>query len=269
MLVVCLSLFAAVAIFTAAFALQGGSLSLCLTRTGIVAQAALLYAGDNNDRLPISLDDNGPCNRRRYFATVVKPYHSDWHNYRCPEDANANIALAQNECGSSRRRDDILVNWALKSHRGYNWLMLAPMVTMSGQPPMSYPIELSEVADPKKTLMIIESIWDRNPNGSPRGGGNFAVDAPCIRDVNNSLLVPFPPGGTGYYWLGGWDPDSLAWNEFGGAWHWHKANLFVIGMLDGSAQAINIDQLTAGCDVREAGQGRAYDLSAYIWDTRQ
>lgn len=249
----------------------GGNLGLCLTRNGTVARAAILYAGDHNDRLPPSVSNvTVPCAQTNYFGNAVRPYHDSWLNYRCPEDDLAEFALSQDECGPSSRfgsRAQLLTNWALKSHRGYNWLMLAPVVNAPGVSGVSHPIRIGEIADPSNSIMLVDSIWDRSPQGNPTGGGNFAVDAPCFRDINGALILPFPPGTTTYYWLGAWNPGTLQWNEFGGTWPWHK--VWVGAMIDGSARTFTHVELTAGCTVLEGGTGRIFDMAAYLWDTRE
>lgn len=265
----CASLLALSCLLTISISAQGGgNLGLCLTRNGTVARAALLYAVDHNDRLPPSLSNNGvPCAQENYFGNAVRPYHDSWHNYRCPEDDLAELALSQDECGPSSRfgsRSQILTNWARKSHRGYNWLMLAPLVNIPG---ISNPIQIATIADPSSTIMIVDSIWDRDSQGNPTGGGNFAVDAPCFRDINGALLLPLPPGTTAYWWLGAWNPGTIASNEFGGTWPWHK--VWVGAMIDGAARTFTYEQLTAGCEVLPASQGRVFDMAAYLWDTRE
>jgi hypothetical protein len=36
--------------------------------------------------------------------------------------------------------------------------------------------------------------------------------------------------------------------------------------VDGHAKALNLGAITAGCDVRPAFQGAAFDLDKYQWD---
>lgn len=246
----------------------GGNLSLCLARNGTVARAAILYAGDHNDRLPPSLSNNGvPCAQKNYFGNAVRPYHDSWLNYRCPEDGLAELALSQDECGPSSRfgsRGQLLITWAHKSHRGYNWLMLAPLINNPG---ISRPIQIAEVADPGSSIMLVDSIWQRNAQGNPIGGGLYAVDAPCLMDSSGMFILPLPPGTTTFWWLGGWSPGTLSANEFGRTWPWH--NVWVGAMMDGSARTFKHEDLIAGCDVNHDPYGRVFDMAAYLWDTRE
>ena len=145
------------AILVSAVAGQGNNTQICMTRNQVIANSALLYAEDNNDRLvPIYSNVQQPCTYVTYLAELLLPYHGDWFNYRCPDDANAEIALTQNACvgGFTRaytRRQQIST-WSLLAHRGYNYMFLAPIVNAPGSTAVSFPIAQSEIAAPANTI---------------------------------------------------------------------------------------------------------------------
>lgn len=132
----------------------------------------------------------------------------------------------------------------------------------------SAPIHLSESNQPSNTLMLINSVWDRDASGNPIGGGSWVVDAPCIKDENNTVLQPIKRHLNEWFSYGGWSPGTTSWLEFGGAWPWYEHKKFAYLMQDMSARATDVGTLTAGCDVQSAHAGAAFDGDAYIWDLR-
>ncbi|MBS1724385.1 MAG: prepilin-type N-terminal cleavage/methylation domain-containing protein [Armatimonadetes bacterium] len=159
---------------------------------------------------------------------------------------------------------------ASRSNVGINFTFLTPWFA-NAQKAGSAPVSMTMVAKPSNTLFAIDTIWDRNTqSGKPIGGGNWVVEAPCVKDQNGTFLVPVNESEWARY--GGWVPNNsgnppYSWLEFGGAWPFFTKR-FRITMVDSSSRTISIGQLTAGCDVRSAHQGAAYDGDKYIWDLR-
>jgi len=134
-------------------------------------------------------------------------------------------------------------------------------------------IPQTQVTRPANTILAISALWDRHADGTPFGGGNYGVDAPCILDPAPGL--PFggdqrpnhPPAGNygGYYWFGGWNPQApLAWNVFGGVWPWHGTHT-IVAWVDGHVKVLDITAVGAGCNILPAWGGYITDESKYQW----
>lgn len=129
-----------------------------------------------------------------------------------------------------------------------------------------YAPQASTVGAPANALYAINSIWNRSSSGAPYGGGNYALDAPCFADANGADLRMALPDCQGYWWFGGWRPDTpLAWNVFGGAWPWHNDNANV-AFADGHAKTMKISATAKGCNVQPYSAGRVSSIDDYIWD---
>jgi hypothetical protein len=229
------------------------------------------------------------------WSLLIKPYRTDNTLMRCPTDANATddglrvnpgtgLALPAN---APPRVVDLA--YAIFTNYGYNFQMLSPAAVVTGQPPLignagrCYPINASSVASHAKTVLMAETVWQRNGTGNPIMGGSRSCDAPCFRDPSGALMQPFPPGTTIYWWHGGWTPTQpLLHTVFGRLWPWHgggnrgqetwnKRNEGVVihSFIDGHTKALRIDQTLAGCVTTLNQGGTAFDLDAYIWDTIQ
>lgn len=252
---------------------QDGDLSTCTTRTGAIARAAQLYWSANDDRLPPAVSDfRVECEDQQLLAMHILPYHGNWMNYRCPADWAAEHALNIDACNRNETPPKNLatriVTWSQKSHRGYNHLMLSPIV-FTGSPPLqmepSAPVEFRQIANPARTIMFVDSLNDVRSDGAPTGGGSWLVDAPCMRGSNMAQIMPLPRVISGYRWMGGWSLGTPARHKHGYAYQWHEKR-FLVAMVDGVVKILSFDEITAGCEPRRYSAGPAYDLEAYLWD---
>ena len=136
----------------------------------------------------------------------------------------------------------------------------------------SAPINQGRVATPASTLMQVDSVWDR-AGGAPKGGGNWVVEAPCVRinGTADGYLEPISEfrNSTTNTWrsYGGWQPGTQSWLEFGGCWPWFNKR-FHVGYFDGHVGTMALGRLVDGCDVRSGFTGLAYDGDKYLWDLR-
>jgi len=259
----------------------------CVANSNQIGKAMMMYQGDNDDRVPLMMWDTNievPLNNavtQAYPMNAMSGYLSDKTIYRCPSDSNANdqvLSVFNNQTLPAGYSRDVA--WAYHASYGMNFQFLCPVASTGGAY-LPYPIYTSQAASPARTISYTESVWDRSAAGTPQGGGNWAVDPPCTRDANNNLMMQFPAGTTSYIWFQGWTTtaDPLAWNVFGGSWPWHMGKnrgadtwnrrnegIVVTNYLDGHTRGNKIDALTAGCDVRPAHAGRAFDLERYQWD---
>lgn len=262
----------------------------CVSNSNQIGKATMMYMGDNDDRIPLVHYNRGPLiaapntQNQAYPMNQMAGYLGDKTVYRCPSDSNATDQVLSLHPTTGQTipqgypRDTA---WALKANYGLNMQFLCPMADVPGETAMVFPIIASQASSPARTIAYTESIWDRNASGVPQGGGNWALDAPCVRNMQGQLTQPFPPGYTQSYWFGGWAMNSgpLLWNVFGGNWPWHMGKnrgnetwnrrnegVVVANYLDGHTKAQKIDALTAGCNVQPAFAGQIFDHERYEWD---
>ena len=153
---------------------------------------------------------------------------------------------------------------------GFNYLYLSPIIARDGKW-VSVPKSTMSVSDPSRTLLFVDSIWDRTKDGAPIDGGSWLVVPPCRFEEEGTRRVDtFAPDGTVYtpFVGGGWHVDQPnSPHIYGNAWPWHNGHVNLV-RVDGSVKSVPIGLLTAGCDVQESWNGLIDDPSAYMWDLR-
>jgi prepilin-type N-terminal cleavage/methylation domain-containing protein len=263
----------------------------CVANSNQIGKATMMYMGDNDDRIPLIHYNRGGTiatagtQDQAYPMNQMAGYLGDKTVFRCPSDSNANdqtlsINPDNNQTVPAGYPRDTL--WALKANYGLNMQFLCPLVNLGSETALPAPIIASQASSPARTISYTESIWDRVANvGTPSGGGNWALDAPCTRNLQGQLTQPFPAGYSNYYWFGGWAMNTgpMLWNVFGGNWPWHMGKnrgaetwnrrnegVVVANYLDGHTKAHKIDSLTAGCNVQPAHAGQIFDHDRYEWD---
>jgi prepilin-type N-terminal cleavage/methylation domain-containing protein len=265
----------------------------CLSNSNQLGKAMLMYMGDNDDRVCLSMYrivGSSVADNQAYPMNQMADYIANDRLSRCPSDANANDqALSINPDNNAvippTQPEPRKKSWAIRSSYGMNWQFICPMVTYTGQQANDgspAPISSSQVGAPSSTVAYTESMWDRSASGNPTGGGNWAVDAPCLRDSAGALMQPFPSGIFQYWWFGAWNPNTpLSWIVYGGTWPWHMGKnrgadtwrrrnegVVVTTFMDQHSKALKIDGLSAGCALNAAtpNQSRAFDRDIYLWD---
>lgn len=272
----------------------------CLSNANQMGKAVIMYMGDSDDRLPQQMYwFGGPYNNieqhpnNSVWSLLIKPYRADNLLMRCPSDSNAtDQGLRTNpdtgaQLPANAPQSLVDFAYAMKTNYAYNYQMLSPACVVPGAPPLQgnaghcYPILASSVSSPARTVLMAESVWQRNATGAPIDGGSRSADAPCFRNPQGALMQPFPPGTTLYWWHGGWTPTQpLAHTVFGRLWPWHMGKnrgaqtwnrrnegIVVHSFIDGHSKALKIDQTLAGCAPTVNQGGTAFDLQAYMWDT--
>jgi prepilin-type N-terminal cleavage/methylation domain-containing protein len=251
---------------------------VCISNFGQGSRAILMYAVDNGDRcVPVEsrgfgqVDSglwNGPGDHDMSWPEMLQIYFRDWAVIRCPSDGSANddgLAFEFDDktsipsTNSAKRR----WVWGFRTNFGlnYNWLSY-PSDCSTGGPPVNS--RFGAVASPAKTILLIDSVWDRKSDGAPVFGGMWAVDAP-VRPIGVAC------------YLGGWrcwtqysgDPDSpdcradyLTWV---GAYPRHTSStIFTCAFTDGHVHGERQSDLLAGVDPQRE---LIVDADACIWDT--
>ncbi len=244
----------------------------CLSNAKGYATAAMMYMADADDFAPL-LQTTGTYTRQGAFpddviGTLMQPYMKNFDVLASPGDpAGFTERMSDldnpNTVPAALRQATINLNLGIKSDYAYNTDYFSPM--LSGGPTgfRTSGVSMSRVARSANTIFAVNSVWDRSGSGTPKGGGNWGMDAPCRYYTDGSDSFPTAPA----WWWGAWNPLSpLAWNVFGGAWPWHtNGQVANIVWADGHAGGKRMSQVTAGCDVRAGWGGRIFDRDAYVW----
>lgn len=253
---------------------QAGYKTVCASNMRQAHLATYLYVADYDDRLvPVNHQPAGIPNSRndRTWVQLVLPYVAGQFSvFRCPADYTERPSLNATIDGDLVPGDTFSQYYtaSLRSNIGYNYLNFSP-IYRSGTRWQATPRFVSQVTEPSKTLLYVDSVWDRLPNGEPTGGGRWLVIPPC-RYVRSGaeLTDTFVPGSstaTVFSESPGWRQDRTSAMQFGGAWPWHQGRMNLI-RLDGSLSTVTPIRLAAGCDVRENWAGLISDPASYLWD---
>jgi prepilin-type N-terminal cleavage/methylation domain-containing protein/prepilin-type processing-associated H-X9-DG protein len=236
--------------------------------------AALMYSQDFDEKYPLAQTlgtyDANPANPDHVFGTLVQPYMKNDDILADPGDyatrRERETVELTNPDSVPYRDAQRRLNFAAKSDFGINMQYFSPWGYMCPNYFSPLSVSQSQVNRPAESIYAIDSVWNRSGSGAPYGGGNYALDAPCIYNAQFRDTRPGVNACPGYWWFGGWNPSSPnAWNVFGGAWPWHNETA-VVAFADGHAKAYRISALTQGCDVRDGLQGVIYDSAKYLWD---
>jgi prepilin-type processing-associated H-X9-DG protein len=232
--------------------------------------------GDSDGAFPLaqtkSTYDANPADPDDVNGTLIYPYMKNQDLFADPMDpAGVNERDTVGTIPSSSvpyRAEQLRFNLALKADFGTNAQFYTPWGYACPAYFTPFATLESMLGDTGNSLYAISSIWDRTSSGGPRGGGNWALDAPCIIDTSGRDIRPFVNTCPGSWWFGGWNPSQPnAWNLYGGAWPWHSSGqVAVVSFADGHVKAMRMGAVAAGCDVRDGWGGRVTDRSKYIWD---
>jgi prepilin-type N-terminal cleavage/methylation domain-containing protein len=241
--------------------------------------AVVLYLADNDDRYPLAFFSNtyrvdGPTpdsNVHYAYFNYIKnvqvwtdPMNSASETQRITQE----MFYTPTNVGAGFGPQQRVFNLGLKSDFGVNTQFIHPQ-GWNGSRTFHHPISQTEVASPSKTIYSISSVWNRSSSGTPYGGGNYEVDAPCIYDTSFRDLRPNMGQYSSYWWFGGWNPSSpFAWNVFGGVWPWHGTKV-IVTYADTSTKIKPITAVAAGCNVENGHGGTAFNLDLYEWDITQ
>lgn len=250
-----------------------------------MATGFLMYVQDYDESSPLcnwTFSTTTPTTPTdQTWNMAVQPYVKNYHVLRDPADFNANDeTLSENLEGGQPASDyGRQFNWATRSDIGYNWQYFAPLYLNGSGNYEAATEAISRVRRPSQTILLINSVWDRNSSGTPQGGGNWALDPPCFDNIPTPAVGTLPQG-TLYVWFGGWNPNSpKAWNVFGGAWPWHN-EFATVAFADGHVKALKMSQVVGGVNLRSGGYNTncrteapagtpinaSVDTPNYLWD---
>ncbi len=250
----------------------------CISNFSQSQRSVLMYADDNGNRcVPVNSAGFGmpgygvytsAANHDKPWPETIQPYMKSWNVIRCPSDRNANdndLSVDLDDATKIPPTDSTKRHWAwgFRANVGLNfdWLSYSTAPCSAG---IMKNFRLSYAPSPARTIMFTDSVWNRLPDGTPLGGGNWAVDAPVTPSDMRC-------------WLGGWrcwiagngDPDSAVckaqWNAWGGSYPWHTGkSLFNTAYIDGHAKSNRLGDLLAGTNPKN---NQILDADLCQWDT--
>lgn len=246
--------------------------AVCLSNLRQIASATFIYATDYDDRLVlVNHQPAGQGNSRtdRTWVQLTLPYTRNFSIFRCPSDSTdrPRPESTYDEDLVPGDLDSRYYSASMRSNYGYNYQNLAPIVqSPSGW--IARPREMTSIASPSQTLLFVDSVWSRDRNGTPYGGGNWLVVPPCRYYASAIDSFTGTMGGRTEVFT-----TSIGWNLrvdsapeiYGNAWPWHTGKMNLV-RLDGSVRNLTPEQLTKGCEVGDSWTGRIRDASTYIWD---
>jgi prepilin-type N-terminal cleavage/methylation domain-containing protein/prepilin-type processing-associated H-X9-DG protein len=227
----------------------------CLSNFKQGALAIGMYVQDNDETMPPMMwgpgDGGFSYNWQTCFTwpQMVYPYIKNWMIHRCPSDPFENDATIRADMGVPAGVTGRQFEYAegLTTDLGYNYMYLAPMNNAIAQ---STGVTLAAITKPASCLMLADSIWDMGGCDSPRGGGNWFIEAPSYWYSDT------------WWWFGGWQIDNCAsWLKYGGVWPRHSNNAN-IAFVDGHTKAQRIGNLLEGVNPRTH---QVFDRQAYVW----
>jgi prepilin-type processing-associated H-X9-DG protein len=247
----------------------------CLSNMHQAALASHLYFGDYDDRfMPINHQPAGEPNAQndRTWVQMLLPYLKSFGVFHCPAD-HGRRHQHEGVFDQDLVPGDTYARYYSASQRtnlGYNYLYLAPVVRIANQW-SAQPRELSMVNNTSQTILFVDSVWSRDSQGNPTGGGRWLVDPPCrylatgsqtidsfkISSLEQEFFTPF----------NGWKNHKNSDLLYGGAWPWHQGRMNVL-RIDGSVRPLTPNQLTAGCQAQSNWQGLIRNPADYLWDLR-
>jgi len=247
--------------------------TVCVSNNKQQSIGIIMYIQDYDETFPLNSYDGsyhaGP-NADSNWGLLIQPYVKNMQIYMCPGDPAKETDRMVELDPPSTRPGQREFNLAVKNDFGLNWQLLCPVWYVPDAKPTTYqPKSLTEAAlnAPAKSILGVDSLWNRSAGGAPYGGGNGGVDPPCALNPDGSSAFPlFPsPPGDSYYWYGGWNPSSpLAYNVYGAVWPWHN-EMVVVSFTDSHVKSLRVSALTAGCDVKDGMSGFITDKNAYMW----
>lgn len=244
----------------------------CFSNFRQVAVATQIYLGDYEDRyMPINHrpGQNGPPGQDLSWVQLTMPYVKSFSVFKCPSDYGRKRGSEGVFDGDLVVNDTDIAFFATsqRSNVGYNHQYLAPVVRSQGQW-MSVPRFATQVSDPGRTLQFVDTAWEVDAKGQPRGGGRWIVAPPCRYEVRNGArLDTFASEGSAWSPDTGWGIAGKGPHPYGGAFPWHSEKLTVI-RLDTSAKGLTVKALLAGCTGEPNWQGQISNPDEYIWDIR-
>ena len=248
----------------------------CLSNFRQAYMATNLYLNDYDDTyMPINHQPAGDYSSKndRTWVQMIMPYAPDFGIFRCPED-NSDRPRREATFDSDLVPGDTFSQYytaSLRTNLGFNFIYFSPIYEVNDEW-VSRPKTSNDVTNPDETYLYIDSVWSRDSNGEPTGGGSWLVVPPCRYDKTGLDSFAGDPTVKTVFTnsTDGWEVGQLVSPlQYGGTWPWHarKTRMTTVSA-NGSARTLTPNQITGGCDLRSNWQGAITDPEKYQWDLR-
>lgn len=264
-----ISLLAALLFPVFASAREKARQATCASNFKQQAIAIALYQQDNDELMPLMYANAGPLAANglisldsppaTVMAQTLQPYLKNTQVYCCPSDPVSEEQRAISDVPPPVAPQQRQFNLGAKTNFGFNFQYLSPLLPNAVGGYSSLPTPIAQIEAPAQTVLAVDSLWLRDANGAPYGGGSPVVDIPCWTE-------DAPHADQLHYWFGGWNPGQPAsYNVYGRAWPWH-GKFATTAFCDGHVKALTMSALSAGCDVKDRWGGIVTDRDKYLWD---
>lgn len=244
---------------------------MCISNFKQVGVALQMYMSDNDDQfVPSSYrprtSPNAETDKR--WPQLIQSYMRNGQILRCPRDPFPGVLPVATFDPDLVNVNPAEFDYALaeRTNIGYNYLYTAP-VTRFGSTWRSTPRFASELSSTSTTILAVDSVWNTDSMGRPKGGGSYLVVPPCrmVATGNGRLADSFKVGGEVYLAQAPWKRLVSPVPAFGGAWGWHDGGATVL-FADGHVVTRTMASLTSGCNLLDDMGGTILDTSTYVWD---
>lgn len=257
---------------------EEGRKSQCLSNFRQAYLSSALYSGDYDDLYALAGYNLNPPEESptasRTWVQLTLPYAREFGIFFCPSDFSAKPERSSTFDEDLVGGDSVTRYFraSMRVNTGLNYAFLAPLYVLRNGRMLSLARSSGEIADPSRTILMVDSVREVTPEGRPRGGGSFLVVPPCRYVTRNGrVLDQFTA-----FWSGDGEvfqtvePWSLeadgSFSSLGGAWPWHAGTLTVV-MADGSARQMRPGQLVQGCSLEPGDEwGLITNPELYLWD---
>lgn len=248
----------------------------CIQNYRQIGAALVMYQSDYEDRVPpvnyTAAFLGGYFNGDRTWVQTLLPYVGHFAPFMCPADYGRDKVPGPPPVPSARGDPwNRYYLQSLRSNLGYNYLYFSPLLYMHDDRWVPFPIRASDVRNPSRSIVFIDSLWDRTNAGMPYGGGSWVIVPPCrYADVEGRVMDTFKFTAGARFYFGfqpeGWQPESTqSWLVYGGAWPWHR-HRFTVMYFDGRVETLEAGQLIEGCNFHPGWEGLIKSLEDYRWD---
>ncbi len=249
---------------------ESSKAAVCASNFRQASMASGLYLSDYEDKfMPVSDEPSGVANSRtdHTWVQVVLPYTKNFSVFHCPSDptGRADVSTFDQDLVPGDTYSEFYTA-SLHVNTGYNYQYLAPILLQNGGW-VSLPHAESEVREPSRTLLYVDSKWSLSDT-STEEGGSWLVVPPCryAPSAGGALLDTFLDGRSAqaaFVLNAGWSgPNS---GQYGGAWPWHNGRI-TIAHVDGSVTSETLAGLELGCDVDNNTISASNNPHSYIWN---
>jgi len=251
-----------------------GARAVCQSNLHQAYSSMELYMQDYDDHFtPVNYQpgERPDPTTDRTWVQLLLPYIRSFAIFKCPGDYGFR-ARSDTSFDEDLVPDDTYQRYytaSLRSDIGFNAIYLSPIVKDLDNKWKPNPRTGTDVGEPSKTIMFVDSLFNRDVDGSPVGGGNWVVFPPCRYSTSpaGNQIDTFSAPNIGQVYTGevtGWSDQQNSGLLYGKAWPWHAGRMNVV-RADGSVSNIRPIELGNGCDVQADWKGLISNPAKYMW----